>query len=214
VILELRNNLHEGAKADCYSNNDAPVVILDDRSSASARSALAFLESFDLLANNECDSSRIGVQDVTRTYHSLGSTAIFPSPFEVGFVSSGDRVSSGSNSHGNWKVTFLGLQNQATSSFDVDNGTDADLNPAKGIIDGNQILSHFYAGLEKKDKNNPGNKKVQRQRAQEGSKTVDVKVESSNQEINQKDYGSANQSSHGSVLESLHDPSLTEEEVG
>ena len=50
MILELRNNLHEGAKTENRTSNDAPVVSLDDWSEANNGPALTILEFFDLLA--------------------------------------------------------------------------------------------------------------------------------------------------------------------
>jgi hypothetical protein len=214
VILDLRNNLNKGANTNDDPCNDAQVVSSDNGSGAAARTALTFLESFDLLANNKSNSTGIGVQYVSRANHSLSFPTIVASPFKVGFVGSGNRVSAWGHPHGNRKVAFLGFQNQATSGFNVDNATDADLNKAKWICDANHVLSHFYAGFEKKDKNNPEHKQVQRQRAQEGSWSVDVKVETRNQGIDNNHRSSANQSGEGSVFEILHELSLTEEEVG
>lgn len=212
--IELSNNLNEGAQHKHCPRNDAPVVSFDDRAGADNGARLSFLESFELLTNNKSNSTRVGVQDVAGANHPLGFSTMIPSPFEIGFISTGDGVSSGSNSHGNGEVSNLGFQNQPTSGFDVLHITDADLNPAKGIVDGNQILSDFYAGLDKKDKNNPDNKQVQRKRSQEGSRTVDEIVESSNQSVDDKHRSTADQSGKRSVFEILHDSSLTEEEVG
>ncbi|MEN9954581.1 MAG: hypothetical protein RLZZ41_245 [Actinomycetota bacterium] len=214
MMIELGNDLNKDAQPKCCSRNDAPVVSSDDRSGADTRSRLTFLESFQLLANNKSYGTRVGVQDVAGANHPLGSSTIIPSPFEIGFISTGDGVSSGSNSYGYGEVANLGFQNQAASSFDVLHVTDADLNPAKWIIDGNQVFSYFYAGLDKKDKNHPGNKQVQRKRSQEGSRTVDEVVESSYQSVDDKHRSTADQSGKRSVLEILHDSSLTEEEVG
>ena len=213
MILELRNNLNQGADSNSGTNNDAPVVSFDDRSRAENRSALTFLKSFDLLPNHVSNRPGIGIQDITWGNDVVSSNAV-ASPLKVGFIGSGDGVSSRSNPNGNWKVTFLGFQNQATSGFNVDNLADADLNPAKWIGDADQVFSHFYAGFEKKDKNNPQNKQVQRKRSQEGSRAVDVIVETSNQGVDRNHSSSANQSGKGSILEILHGLSLTEEEVG
>jgi hypothetical protein len=214
VILELRNNLNEGANSNGSANNDAPVVSFDDRSRANNRSALAFFESFDLLSDNVSNGSGIGIQNVAWGNIELVSSNAATSPLKVGFVGSGDGISSRSNPHGNGEVTFLGFQNQTTSGFDVDNGTDAELNPAKWIGNTDQVFSYFYAGFEKKDKNNPEHKQVQRNRSQEGSGAVDVKVETRNQGIDHNYCYSADKSGKGSVLEILHGLSLTEEEVG
>jgi hypothetical protein len=214
VILELRNNLNEGSNANGSANNYAPVVSLDNRPRVDNRSTLALLEPFDLLADNMSNGSGIGIQNVAGGNNEFVFANAASSPLKVGLVGSGYGISSGSNSHGNGKVTFLGLQNQATSGFDIDNRTDADLNPAKWIIDADQVFSYFYAGFEKKDINNPGNKQVQRKRSQEGSWTVDVKVETRNQGIDHNYCSSAEESGKGSVLEILHGLSLTEEEVG
>ena len=214
MILELKNNLNECSNSNGSANSDAPVVSFDHGRSVNNRSALTFLESLDLLANNVSDGSRIRIQNVAGGNNEFVFSNVAASPLKVGLVGSGDSISSGSNSHGDRKVTVLGLQNQATSGFDIENRTDADLNPAKWINDGNQILSDFYAGLDKKDNNHPGNKQVQRKRSQEGSRTVDEVVESSYQSVDDKHRSTADQSGKRSVLEILHDSSLTEEEVG
>lgn len=214
MILALRNNLNEGSNSNGSANNDAPVVSFDDRSRVDNRSTLTFLKPFDLLADNVSNGSGIGIQNVAWGNIELVSSNAATSPLKVGFVGSSDGISSGSNPHGNGEVTFLGFQNQTTSGFDVDNCTDADLNPAKWIGNTDQVFSYFYAGFEKKDKNNPGNKQVQRNRSQEGGGAVDVKVETRNQGIDHNYCSSADKSGKGSVLEILHGLSLTEEEVG
>ncbi len=214
MILELKNNLNECSNSNGSANSDAPVVSFDHGRRVNNCSALTFLESFDLLANNVSDGSRIRIQNVAGGDYEFVFSNAATSPLKVGLVSSGDRISSGSNSNGNGKVTVLGLQNQATSGFDVDNRTDADLNPAKWITDADQIFSYFHAGFEKEDKNNPGNKQVQRKRAQERSWTVYEKVETRNQGIDHNYCSSADKSGQWSVLEILHGLSLTEEEVG
>ena len=214
MILELRNNLNEGANSNGSANNDAPVVSFDDRSRANNRSALAFFESFYLLSDNVSNGSGIGIQNVAWGNIGLVSSNAATSPLKVGFVGSGDGISSRSNPHGNGEVTFLGFQNQTMSGFDVDNGTDADLNPAKWIGNTDQVFSYFYAGFEKKDKNNPEHNQVQRQRSQEGGRAVDVKVEASNQEVDYSNSSSAYQGGKWSVFEILHEFSLTEEQVG
>lgn len=214
MILELRNYLNEGSNSNGSANNDAPVVSFDDGRRVDNCSALTFLKPFDLLADNVSNGSGIGIQNVAGGNNEFVFANAASSPLKVGLVGSGYGISSGSNSHGNGKVTFLGLQNQATSGFDIDNRTDADLNPAKWIIDADQVFSYFYAGFEKKDINNPGNKQVQRKRSQEGSWTIDVKVQTSNQGIDHNHGSTADKSGKGSVLEILHGLSLTEEEVG
>ena len=214
MILELRNNLHEGAKTENRTSNDAPVVSLDDWSEANNGPALTILEFFDLLANNVSNRPGIGIQYVTGGNNEFVSSRAATSPLEVGFVGTSYGVSTGSNSHGNGEVTFLGFQNQTSSGFDVDNIADADLNPSKWVCDADQVFSYFYAGFEKKDKYNPDHKQVQRERSQEGSRSVDEQVKACNQGIDHDDCASANHSSHGSVFEILHELSLTEEEVG
>ncbi len=214
MILELRNNLNEGSNSNGSANNDAPVVSLDNRSRVDNRPTLAFLKPLDLLADNVSNGSGIGIQNVAGGNNEFVFSTAATSPLKVGLVGSGDGISSGGNSHGNGKVTFLGLQNQATSGFDIDNRTDADLNPAKWIVDADQVFSYLYAGFEKKDINNPEHKQVQGKRSQEGSLTVDVKVETGNQGVDHNHGSSADKSGKRSVLEILHGLSLTEEEVG
>ena len=214
MILELRDNLNKCSNSNGSADCDAPVVSFDHGRRVNNRSALTFLESLDLLANNVSYGSRIRIQNVTGGNNEFVFSHAAASPLKVGLVSSGDRISSGSNSNGNGKVTVLGLQNQATSGFDIDNRTDTDLNPAKWIADANQVFGYFDAGFEKEDKNNPGNKQIQRKRPQERSWAVDEKVETRNQGIDHNHGSSADKSGQWSVLEILHGLSLTEEEVG
>ena len=214
MILELSNYLNESGNSNRGAKNHAPVVSFDDWPRAHNRSVFAFLEVFDMVADNVGNRSGIGIQNVTGGNNEFVSSIVATSPLKVRFVSRGYGVPAWSNSHGNWKVTFPRFQNQATSSFDVDNSTDADLNPAKRIGDADQVFSHFYAGFEKKDKYNPRYNEVKRERSQEGCDTVHVKVESSDHDINQNHDRSANYGSHGTVLEILHNLSLSEEQVG
>jgi hypothetical protein len=214
VILELRNNLNECSNSYGSAKNDAPVVSFDEGRRVDNRSAFSFLKSFDLLADNVSHGSGIGIQNVAGGNNEFVFANSATSPLKVGLVGSGDGISSGRNSHGNWKVTFLGFQNQATFGFNVDNLADADVNPAKWIGDAYRVFSHFYAGFEKKDKNNPKHKQVQRKRPQEGSRAVNVIVESRYQGVDRNHSSSANQSGKGSILEILHGLSLTEEQVG
>jgi len=214
VILELRNDLNEGANSNGGAKEDAPVVSFKDWSVANNRSTFSFLKSFDLLTNHVSNRSGIGIQNITRGNNEFVFSRVATSPLEVGFIGSRDSVPSWSNSHGNGEVAFLGFQDQATLGLDVDNIADADLNPAKWVSDTYRVFSHLYAGLEEKDKNYPEHKQVQRKRSQEGCWTVDVKVEDRNQYVNYNHCSSANQSGKRSVLEIIHELSLTEEEVG
>jgi hypothetical protein len=214
VILELRNNLNEGANANGGASKDAPEISFDDWPKADNRCPLTFLEFLDLLPNHISNRSGIGIQYVTRGNNEFVSSRIATSPLEVGFVSSGDGVPSWSNPYRNRKGSFLSFQNQATFGFDVDNIADTDLNPAKRISDSDRVLSYSDAGFEEKDKDNPEQKQIKGERAQEGSWAVDVKVEPRDHGIDHNHCSSTNQSGKGSVLEILHELSLTEEEVG
>jgi len=214
VILELKKNLDYGCSsndgADCY----APVVSSDNWSRNYYRPTLSFLESFDLLANHVGNGAGIRIQNVTWGDDEFVSSWVTASPLEVGFIGSRDSISTRSNSYSNGEATVLGFQDQAAFGFYVDNITNADLYPPKRISDTDGRLGHIYAGLEKKNKNNPEHKQIQRQRSQKGSKAVSVKVEPCNQEINHNYHPSAYQSGKRSVLEILHKASLTEEEAG
>lgn len=214
MILELRGNLNEGTNSNRGANNDAPVVNFDDWSKIDDFSTFAFLKSFDLLTDNVSNGSGIGIQNVIGGNYDFVSSNAATNPLKVGLVGSGDCISTRCDSHSNWKVTVLSSQDQATSSFDIDNVADADLNPAKWISDTDRVFSHFYAGLKEKDKNYPQHKQVQRKRSQEGPWTVDVKVEDRNQYVNYNYCSSAYKSGKRSVLEIIHDLSLTDEEVG
>ena len=214
MILELKNNLDQSGNSKSNSSHDAPVIVFDDWSFVNNLTTLAFHEVSNVLSNNKSDSSRIGIQDVSGGDDALRSASIVSNPLEVGFVGSSYCVPTGSNTNSNCKVTGFGFQNQTPSSVQVFDVLDADLNPAKRVSDADGFLSYFYAGFEKKDNHNPSNKQVKRERTQEGRETVHVKVESSNHAINQNHDGSANYGSHGTVLEILHNLSLTEEEVG
>lgn len=214
MILELKNNLDQSGNSKSNSSHDAPVIVFDDWSFVNNLTTLAFHEVSNVLSNNKSDSSRIGIQDVSGGDDALRSASIVSNPLEVGFVGSSYCVSTGSNTNSNCKVTGFGFQNQTPSSVQVFDVLDADLNPAKRVSDADGFLGYFYAGFEKKDNHNPSNKQVKRERTQEGRETVHVKVESSNHAINQNHDGSANYGSHGTVLEILHNLSLTEEEVG
>jgi hypothetical protein len=214
VIIKLKDNLDQSAKSKTDANKDTPVISLDDWSRTDNQSAFSLFEPFDLLANYESNRTRIGIQNVSWGDNRLASPRVASSPLEIGFVGSGDGVPTWSDSHCNRECTFLGFQNQATFGFNVDYVADAELNPSKWISDTDQISSHFYAGFEKKDKNNPEHKQVQRERSQEGRLAVEVKVEARNQGINHNHCSSANHGGKGSVFEILHGLSLTEEEVG
>jgi hypothetical protein len=214
VILELKDNLNQNAKAKTDADHDAPEINFYDLPRTNIRSALSLFEPFDLLANDKSDRARIGIQNVSRGNNRLASSRVASSPLEIGFVRPGDGVSARSNAHRNGECAILGFQNQPTFGFDVDYVADANFNPSKWISDADQIFSHFYAGLEKKDKNNPKHNQVQRERSQEGSRPIEVKVEAPNQEIDHSHSSSAYQGGKGSVFEVLHELSLTEEEVG
>ena len=214
MILELENNLNQSGNSKSNSRHDAPVIGFDDWSFVNNLTTLTLREVSNLLPYDKSDSSGIRIQDVAWGDDALSFASIVSSPLEVGFVGSSYGVSTGSNTDGNWEVTSFGSQNQTSSSVQVFDVLDADLNPAKRVSDADGFLSYFYAGFEKKDKYNPSNKQVKRERSQEGCDTVHVKVESSNHAINQNHDGSANYGSHGTVLEILHNLSLSEEEVG
>ena len=214
MILELENNLNQSGNSKSNSRHDAPVVGFDDWSFVNNLTTFALRKVSNLLPNNKSDGSGIGIQDVAWGDDALSFTSIVSSPLEVGFVGSSYGVSTGSYTNGNWEVTSFGFQNQTSSSVQVFDVLDADLNPAKRVSDADGFLSYFYAGFEKKDKYNPSNYQVKRERSQEGCDTVHVKVESSNHAINQNHDGSAHYGSHGTVLEILHNLSLSEEEVG
>lgn len=212
--LELKNDLNQGGNSNGNSRNDAPVIVSDNRSFVNELAALSFLETFDLLPNYKSDGSGIRIQDVSRRNNKFIFSKVATSPLEIGFVSSSDCVSAGSHTNGNRKVTTLGFQNQTSSSVEVDNILDADLDPAKRVSDLDGFFGYFYAGFEKKNNYNPGNNQVERERTQEGNDAVHVVVESSYQSIDQNHTGSTDQRSNGSVLEILHNLSLSEEEVG
>ena len=214
MILELKNNLNQSGNSKSNSRHDAPVIGFDNRSFVNNLTTLTLREVSNLLPYDKSDSSGVGIQDVSGGNDALRSASIVSSPLEVGFVSSSYGVSTGSNTNSNCKVTGFGFQNQTPSSVQVFDILDADLNPAKRVSDADGLLGYFYAGFKKKDKHNPSNKQVKRERTQEGCEAVHVKVESSNHAINQNHDGSANYGSHGTVLEILHNLSLSEEEVG
>lgn len=214
MILELSNNLNKRANSKSSSNNYAQVISFDKGSRANTRSAFSFLESFDLLSNDVRNSTRIGIQNVTRGHNKFLFTGTATSPLEVRFVGSGYGVSARSDTNSNRKDTSLRFQNQAAFGFDINDITDADLNKTKWISNADQVFGYFYAGFEKKDKNNPEHNQVQRQRSQEGGRAVDVKVEASNQEVDYSNSSSAYQGGKWSVFEILHEFSLTEEQVG
>jgi hypothetical protein len=214
VILELKNNLDQSGNSKSNSRHDAPVIGFDDWSFVNNLTTLTLREVSNLLPYDKSDSSGIRIQDVAWGDDALSFASIVNSPLEVGFVGSSYCVPTGSNANSNCKVTGFGFQNQTPSSVQVFDVLDADLNPAKRVSDADGFLGYFYAGIEKKDNHNPSNKQVKRERTQEGRETVHVKVESSNHAINQNHDGSANDGSHGTVLEILHNLSLSEEEVG
>jgi hypothetical protein len=214
MILELESHLDQSCSSKSDSNNDAPVIGFDDWSCVNNLTTLALGEVSQLLPYNKSNSSGIGIQNVSGGDHALSFASIVSSPLEVGLVGSGNGVSTGSHTNSNWKVTGFGFQNQTPSCVQVFDILDADLNPAERVRDADGLLGHFYAGFEKKDKYNPSNDQVKRERSQEGRDTVHVKVETSNHDIDQNHDGSADYGSHGTVFEILHNLSLSEEEVG
>lgn len=214
MIIDLKENLHQCSDAKSDSRNDAQVIVSDNKSFVNQLAALSFLETFDLLSYYKSDGSRIRIQDVSRRNNKFIFSKVATSPLEIGFVSSSDCVSAGSHAYGNRKVTTLGFQNQTSSSVEVDNILDADLDPAKRVSDLDGFFGYFDAGFEKKNNYNPGNNQVERERTQKGNDAVHEVVESSYQSIDQNHSGSTDQRSNGSVLEILHNLSLSEEEVG